>query len=973
MSCGTCSPAPAPPPPPAPLPTPPPPAPPSRCCRNLKVSGYFPISGIYERSLVHDWYGNPRWHSLMGDQQNPSGSGYALVFDVTYQLWRIAPAGLLSDIDDHTAFARACPGMPATECPTQIGCWLIYNPESTAFVPAREVCLYEDCFTVTCISPPRPPAPPGGYAPDPPLPPFYHIEAGEGVAGEVDTLAWWEVMLFCISISLIIVPTLLCLFLNCALCRSRARPMSGMLSTSSSVEMTPATGAPNPFQAEGDALPLAQTVQQEPDMSSISAAPMPADTEAIQTLFPSLAPPALGQIKLLSVEKLTTLTITAGKAKTCQILANPSSSNGAEGLFEKVEPTSANFAYIVCAEASPFAQDVQSFSSMLVHANHARTTHVFVGAWCNPRVHAADDPRASADLEVLRQRRLKYEDQLAYALKFASCMIWLPSSQDCFSGMASLEASSVLARQLPVYAASPLTAEQLKLQRFGEFVPWPCGIDIVTRRLRLLNFATSLALLINIALLCGCAFGLPCVRCNPFVIKHVREALEKRGYVWDQDMEESVCSEHQERLWMYPVFGLMFALTWPLTFGKDLLGEYLLARQAKSVLAIMTGRFTHPTSRPQIATRLSGNLSWTRLQDEGDALTFSRVMASVQEHAGQKLAAIDESAVALSAYVAALISGSAQGGQSIHTWMGERGLQSCTTSSQDAISLAQLDGCRWSNGKANGPYAMAMIFALICLSGASIALLTPGTLSPGFLTVAVTTVIWTSLAAVVVCCGCLDGLFHHWRSQRTTRGVLLHSPVGTVELRGAEATISSAHLHRHECTRPEIGFVSPFIYLMFPLESYLGIWSPGLAGPISSSFIFVRQLIDAFEMCAFGIELWRLKRRNAVFELPTVVGSYGLGSILWAWIWIYALNYPTMSKMGMFGPLQKAVAQAAEIKSKPLSVSEMIVACVACMKWAYVSVLVATPTRHISNRFGRAYLWSGSAAHRDKDLRILLS
>jgi hypothetical protein len=730
-------------------------------------------------------------------------------------------------------------------------------------------------------------------------------------------------------------------------------------------------------------MPLAQTEQQEPDMSSLSAESLQADAEVTPPPVVSEPPSALRQIKLLSLEKLISFTVTKGKEATCQLLADPGTRNAADDLFEKVDSVSANFAYIACVEVSPFTRDVQSFNSMMMHANDTKVTHIFVGAWCNPPVEAAEVPVESADLELRQLKALEYETQLSDALGFASCMIWLPPSHDSYSGMASLEASSVLARQLPVHAAEPLTSEQRKLQIFGEFVPWPCGLDIATRRLRLLSCLTFLGVLINIALLCGCAFGLQCARCSEASFKFSRDMLAERGVTL---MEDKFCldSSHQERLWIFPLVGLIVALTWPLTYGKDLLGEYLLARQAKSVLAIMSGRRTYCSSRPQI--HLLGNLPWTRLRDEGDALIFSRVMASVQKHAGQECAAVDESTFAFSAYVAALIHGNAVAGKSIHNWMGERGLQLSKTTTQGAVSLAQLDACLWPNGKAKRPFAVATFHLVVAAIFAVYAYGMAAGFVIGFVSTApskaagsiasalsaiqvVAVVVGAVLGAALVHCGCFDGLFYHLRSQRTTHGVLLLSPVGTVELRGAEASISSAHLRHHECLRPDAGVLPILIYLLFPIQFFLNLWTPGAPGlwVVTSSFIFVRQLVDTFDVCAFGIELWRVKRRNAVFELPTIVGSYGLLSIFWAWCSILTLNVPTIFKLGVLGPVNAALAAAKW--SEPVSAVQMIFSCFACMKWAYMSVLVAVPTRRNASRLGPQYAWRG----RDADLSILLS
>ena len=66
----------------------------------------------------------------------------------------------------------------------------------------------------------------------------------------------------------------------------------------------------------------------------------------------------------------------------------------------------------------------------MMHANDTKVTHIFVGAWCNPPVEAAEVPVESADLELRQLKALEYETQLSDALGFASCMIWLPPSHD---------------------------------------------------------------------------------------------------------------------------------------------------------------------------------------------------------------------------------------------------------------------------------------------------------------------------------------------------------------------------------------------------------------------------------------------------------------------------------------------------------------------------------------------------------------
>ena len=116
-------------------------------------------------------------------------------------------------------------------------------------------------------------------------------------------------------------------------------------------------------------MPLAQTEQQEPDMSSLSAESLQADAEVTPPPVVSEPPSALRQIKLLSLEKLISFTVTKGKEATCQLLADPGTRNAADDLFEKVDSVSANFAYIACVEVSPFTRDVQSFNSMMMHAN----------------------------------------------------------------------------------------------------------------------------------------------------------------------------------------------------------------------------------------------------------------------------------------------------------------------------------------------------------------------------------------------------------------------------------------------------------------------------------------------------------------------------------------------------------------------------------------------------------------------------
>ena len=882
-----------------PMPPPSPAFPPSTCCTGLEllVSSYGEsfdataalLNGHYQR-LPESVSGWPTWRNQHGMYLSFSSATFS---------WLLSPR-----IDSRTASARTCLHMPDA-CPEHIGCWLVNSQSTSSFISSD---LTIRCAAPHAPHPPRLPAPPGGYPRDPPKPPpppslvyFSPVDPNAPTS--------WETILFATDVGIALIPVLLLLLLGVVGVISSRRKLDPV----PHVEMTTTSPGPEATTSSTNMTsPLAQTTFDEPDMSSLNDVQTTPEMAA-PPLQPTASPAASGPITLLSCDRITSLAAGAlGDNALRKVLLDLNCRSAAvEHVFEEVDASAANFAYIACQEVTPFddKSDLQTFKDMLVVcASRGSIDHLFIGAWCNPRVDATE----SYEDNGLEERQRAYEHQLSAALCFACCVIWVPHPACHYSAICALEASTVWARQLSVFAVSRLLTTQRDIRILGHCVPWTGGADPVIHRLRRLNTACYLYFLINLNLLCGCLLGLPCVRCAD--TRHAQKLTEANGQSFD---EQQFCSNPTNRVRLTSALyaGLIISIFMRRVFAKDCMRECTLARQAKTILKVMTGACNRANSSPQTLTNLLIHLPWMLMRDERDALIFSRVLTRVRNHSSDDLhLSCNEPAIALSAYVAALINNSTQGGRCIRNWMTARGLQIHNESSRDDVSLAQLNACGWP--KRPGPCHYYFL-------GAS---------------------------------------SDYRRSQRTTRGVLLISPMGCVELRG-DGT-SSAHLRRYERLKPDADGVALFLGLTMPVELFLGIWAPGFARTANMGPLLARMMYDSFELIAHGIELWRLSRRK--FELPVLPGSYGAGSLVYIIFWLYTIILPVL--------LRVMDLKTSDVLPAPIHVTEQLLLCAACVKHAYVSALVAIATVHTVRRLGPKYITSSGAAAEDMEsIRVSLS